>query len=297
MADQSSTGPTTAEARQEWDLLYKKMKGRLPPLKRASYSVPPTVTAHKQQPEVVRSVTPVPKAPIAQVVSQQPALQEKPTVTPVQQTEVISNQPIQRKEGFMVKDPVVRMIAILVIGLAAMTVIDWHKDWSANKRNARELADAQSEKDIAEIKASTPGVEKKVPVASVVVSTAPVYNCNSPESVQAGFRQRKVHSLGEVSGTPITGCMLLSIGNTSDGPVAFSGSNYVIELPVNPASASYDDQSSYYRCPTSENPSCSEFFAKARNYPIYQNKAARILTMVDGSVTITQTNQGESYVR
>lgn len=292
MADQSSTGPITAEARSEWDRDWKKLRGGLPPLKRVLHPVPPTVAVHKQQPEVVRVVTPVPKAPMAPIVSQQPAPQEKP-VALVQQTE--TTQYDQPKGAPMVKglwvrmfeDPWVRMLALLVFGLVAMTAIDWHRDWSANKRNARELADAKSEKDIAKLKASTPSVEKKTPVA---VSTVPMYNCNGSESVQAGFRQRKVHSLGEISGTPITGCMLLSIGSTSDGPVVFSGSNYVIELPVNPASASYDDQSSYYRCPTSENPSCSEFIEKARKFPIYQNKAARVLTMVDGSVTITQTN-------
>ena len=280
----------TTEAQRQWDLDWEKMRKKLPPVTRVSRPAPPTGVVNKQQPEVVRGSMPVKKAVTPTVLQQSVSHhQEKPTVAPVQQTEGNSHQP--KKGSFMtVKDPVVRMLIIVIVGFVSLTGIDVIRDWSAERRNRLEIADAKAEKDSAEIKASTPSLEKKTPVTPVTVSSGPVYNCNSVESVQAGFRQRKVHSLSEVSGTPITGCMLLSIGTTSDGPVAFSGSNYVIELPVDPSSASYDDKSSYFRCPTTENPSCSEMFGNARKLPIYQNKAVRVLTMVDGNVTITQTN-------
>ncbi len=284
MADESFVKPISAEAGRMWEEQLEKFKKWIPSIKPASLSISSAGSVNKQQPQVTHVVAPVTVAPAVSVITRRPVPVEKPAVAPVQQTETASHQP--KEEFSMVKDPWIRMLAFLVIGLAAMSAIDWHRDWSADKRNNRDIADARSEKDVAEIKASTPSEVKKVaPIAPAIVSTERVFNCSSPQSIQAGFRQKVIQSLSEVTGTPFVGCMLVSIGSYGDKPITLSGINYEVQLPVDSQSSSYDDSLKYFVCKDS---SCTDFFQEARSRPTYQNKAVRILTTKDGHVIINQ---------
>jgi hypothetical protein len=286
MASKNAIKYGPAEARQDWEIAWRKLYSNLPPIKppaqTVQQSVLSTATVNKRQSK---------KASVMPVVLQQLVSVKKPAGASVAQAETI--QSIKERIMEMGNDPVrtgvIKIIIMLSVGFLVMTGIDLLRDWSADKRNNRELADAEVEKKVAETKAQTLSLEKKaIPVTPVSASAGPVYNCNSPESIQAGFHQRKIHTLSDFNGKTITGCTLLSIGTISDAPLAFSGSDYVIEIPVNKEFARYDDKSNYYRCPTAAHPSCGDLITKARNHG-YENIAFRVLTTENGTVTITQT--------
>ena len=284
MADENLKEFISPGVKRVWEDLVKRSRIEVSPKKVLSQPVQAVTSVIKlRRPVVTRAVAPGIKVPAVQIVTRQSIVSEKPTAL-VRQVETTLHQP--KEEFSMVKDPWIRMLAFLVIGLAAMSAIDWHRDWSADKRNNRDIADARSEKDVAEIKASTPSEVKKVaPIAPAIVSTERVFNCSSPQSVQAGFQQKVIHSLSEVSGTPFVGCMLVSIGSYGDKPITLSGINYEVQLPVDSQSSSYDDSLKYFVCKDS---SCTDFFQEARSRPTYQNKAVRILTTKDGHVIINQ---------
>lgn len=169
---------------------------------------------------------------------------------------------------------------ILVLTYIAYAGLELYRDWRDPKADLRDKFHAQTQLDIAKINSEKKAVDQGALAPIVSAKSAGVeYNCNSAQSVQAGFRKGRLNYLSEDQSTAISGCTWIVV---SEEVIDISGENFLIEFPHENGSAQF------YKSPSEENPDPVAFWNRISNNPQSQGRAVRVLTTRDGFVTITK---------
>lgn len=229
------------------------------------------------------NLTPPPQRVVVNIQStvHQSADSQKSTL-PSQKMEVNQSQP---KEKFMLNKPtkgVLLFVGLMAVGVIVSFSKNQLDNWNSLDNNQRVVSEAEAEYKVAQINAKIKALksEEKVtpnPVAPTVLGST--YDCQSGQSVQAGFRKGTIHKLGGVGEITITGCSWY----VADQEVLdISGEGFLLEFPSEPGSTST------YKSPSAENPDPTVFWNKINNS--HQGQALRVLTVRGGYVKITVKN-------
>ena len=178
-----------------------------------------------------------------------------------------------------------KTMGYLLLMFAVLSIFDVWKEWSDKRTDARDVEHAKSQLEATGYDVKRETLKNGVPAkASPSNATGPVYDCNSAQSVQAGFRAGKVHYLGNADSYTMSGCLWIE-ADQEMGDI--SGQNFLIEFPLEKNSKRLDS-SLYSKSPSEKNPDPTAFWNEISNNPNYQSKAVRVLVMKDGFVTITK---------